>query len=58
MSTKVSVKPLQNFKDAGTERQFEAGKVVEIDEGEFKNYAAAGLVEKADATAKADSKKA
>lgn len=34
----------RNFKDAGTGKVFEAGKVVEASEGELANYKAAGLV--------------
>jgi hypothetical protein len=34
----------RNFKDAGKERTFEAGKPVDASEGELANYKAAGLV--------------
>lgn len=45
-----SAKVLRDFTDAGTNRSFVAGKTVEITEGEFDNYAAAGLVGEPDAT--------
>ncbi|SEQ60495.1 hypothetical protein [Sphingobium sp. YR768] len=58
MSTKKA-KVLRDFKDAGTEKTFAAEAVVDLTEGEFANYAAAGLVEAASATdAKVDTKKA
>jgi transcription antitermination factor NusG len=44
-------KIVRNFKDAGTETQFTAGETVNVSEGAFANYHAAGLVEEADAEA-------
>lgn len=44
-----SAKVLRDFKDAGTQRSFTQGQTVEITEGEFDNYAAAGLVGEPDA---------
>lgn len=44
----------RDFKDAGTEQQFQGGKIEPISEGQFINYEAAGLVRKATA----DDKKA
>lgn len=44
-------KIVRNFKDAGTETQFTAGETVDVSEGAFANYHAAGLVEAADADA-------
>lgn len=46
---KKSAKVLCDFKDAGTLRSFTAGHTVEITEGEYANYAAAGLVGDPDA---------
>lgn len=40
-------KILRDFKDAGDERRFTAGETVEISDGAFANYEAAGLVEAA-----------
>lgn len=57
MSTK-NAKVIRDFKDAGTERSFTAGKTVELTDGEFINYAAAGLVEAGPTETKADIKKA
>lgn len=56
----VNAKVLSTFKDAGTNEEFEAGKTVELPAGQFKNYEAAGLVEKAGAKSdtKADTTKA
>lgn len=45
-----SAKVLRDFKDAGTQRSFTQGQTVEITEGEFDNYAAAGLVGEPDTT--------
>lgn len=47
---------LKNFKDAGTGAQFTKGDVVDLTEGQFGNYAAAGLVSEPDAEAKATAK--
>ena len=44
-------KIVRNFKDAGTETQFTAGETVDVSEGAFANYHAAGLVKAADADA-------
>lgn len=52
----VSAKVLRDFGDAGTGEKFEAGKTVDLPAGQFENYEAAGLVEKAGA--KADTAKA
>lgn len=41
---KKSAKVLRDFNDAGTLRSFTAGRTVEITEGEYDNYFAAGLV--------------
>lgn len=38
-------KIVRDFNDAGTETQFTAGATVEMTEGAFANYLAAGLVE-------------
>lgn len=38
-------KIVRDFNDAGTETQFTAGATVEMNEGVFANYLAAGLVE-------------
>ena len=38
-------KIVRDFTDAGTETQFTAGATVEMTEGAFANYLAAGLVE-------------
>ncbi|HEY9581113.1 MAG TPA: hypothetical protein VIR65_14765 [Rhizorhapis sp.] len=35
---------VRNFKDAGTEKKFTAGATVDLPEGVFRNYEAAGLV--------------
>ncbi|GLT00128.1 hypothetical protein GCM10007897_15120 [Sphingobium jiangsuense] len=35
---------ISSFRDAGTERRFEAGTTPDLTEGEFINYKAAGLV--------------
>ena len=43
----VRVKVLREFNDAGAERRFNAGDVVDIGEGTAANYQAAGLVEPA-----------
>jgi hypothetical protein len=40
---------LKAFTDAGTERTFEGGKVHSIDDGDYANYEAAGLVRAATA---------
>ena len=40
-------KIVRDFKDAGTETQFTAGATVEMNDGAFANYLAAGLVEAA-----------
>ena len=58
MSTTKKAKVLRDFKDAGTEKSFAAGETVDVTEGEFINYAAAGLVEAVAAEPKADLKKA
>lgn len=57
MSTKKA-KVLRDFNDAGTDKKFAGGDTVDLTEGEFTNYAAAGLVEAAATEAKADTKKA
>ncbi|GEM_PF-1293973 len=45
MSTKTKkAHILRDFNDAGTERRFTAGSTVDLDEGTYANYAAAGLV--------------
>ena len=41
----ISAKATRDFTDAGTERRFEADKAHDFTEGEFANFAAAGLVE-------------
>ncbi|WP_153007994.1 hypothetical protein [Sphingomonas yabuuchiae] len=46
---KKSAKVLRDFKDAGTLRSFTQGTTVDITEGEYANYAAAGLVGEPDA---------
>ena len=43
---------LKDFRDAGSEREFAKDATVDVTEGEFTNYAAAGLVR--DPGAKAD----
>lgn len=48
---KKSAKILRDFNDAGTLRSFAKGATVELTEGEFTNYAAAGLVGEPDAEA-------
>ena len=35
---------VRDFKDAGTEQEFTAGKIEQIDAGSFANYEVAGLV--------------
>ncbi len=40
----VNAFALRTFKDAGTNKRVEKGSVIEIGEGEFGNYEAAGLV--------------
>ena len=50
----VRAKILRDFKDAGDERQFTAGETLEIGEGAFGNYHAAGLVERASVDAATD----
>ena len=40
---------LSTFKDAGTGKRFEAGKRPMVTEGEWANYAAAGLISDPDA---------
>jgi hypothetical protein len=50
MSTIKSARVLKDFKDAGTEKSFTKDATVELTEGEFVNYAAAGLVGEPDAT--------
>lgn len=35
---------VRDFKDAGTEQEFTAGKIEQIDAGPFANYEVAGLV--------------
>jgi len=50
---------IRNFNDAGTGQNFAAGAIEQIDEGHFRNYAAAGLVRTPtaeDRTAAADEK--
>lgn len=49
---KVSAVAKRDFKDAGTGEKFEKGPIT-VSEGAFKNYEAAGLVEKASAATKA-----
>ena len=60
MSTTKKAKVLRNFNDAGTNKRYAAGEAIDLTDGEFTNYAAAGLVEAATGTgdAKADTKKA
>ncbi|MAM37492.1 MAG: hypothetical protein CL949_17600 [Erythrobacter sp.] len=60
MSTMKKAKVLRNFNDAGTNKRYAAGEAIDLTDGEFTNYAAAGLVEAATgaADAKADTKKA
>lgn len=48
----VSAKVTRNFKDSGTEEQFSKDQVIEITEGRFTNYKAAGLVEATTAAGK------
>ena len=44
--TKIKrAKIVRNFNDAGTDARFTAGDTVELSEGAFINYHAAGLVE-------------
>lgn len=49
----VNAKVTRNFKDSGTEEQFTKGQVIEISEGRFTNYKAAGLVDTTTAESKA-----
>ena len=35
---------VSDFNDAGTEREFKKNATIDVTEGEFANYAAAGLV--------------
>lgn len=42
--TTKSLYATRDFRDAGTEKSFEGGKVVEATPGELANYEAAGLV--------------
>lgn len=60
MSTSKKAKVLRAFRDAGTERSFNADEIVDdLTPGEFTNYAAGGLVEEVTSTAKStdDAKK-
>lgn len=57
MSTTKKAKVLRDFQDAGTEKSFKADEVVDLTEGEFVNYQAAGLVDAA-TEIKAEPKKA
>lgn len=50
----IRAKIVRDFADAGTETRFTAGQTVDIEEGSFANYQAAGLVEAADEAAPAD----
>src|SRR3546814_12926051 len=43
---------VRNFKDAGTEKKFTAGATVDLPEGVFRNYEAAGLVRRPNAEEK------
>jgi transcription antitermination factor NusG len=45
MSNTKRAKIVRDFNDAGTETRFTVGATVEISEGAFVNYHAAGLVE-------------
>ena len=47
MSTTKKAKVLRNFNDAGTNKRYATGEAIDLTEGEFTNYAAAGLVEAA-----------
>jgi len=47
----IRAKPTRDFTDAGTERRFDADKAYDFTEGEFVNFAAAGLVEAVDSAA-------
>jgi len=47
----IRAKATRDFTDAGTERRFDAGKAHDFTEGEFVNFAAAGLVEAVDTAA-------
>lgn len=40
----VRAVPVRDFTDAGTTRNFTAGEAVDLTEGEFANFEAAGLV--------------
>ena len=54
----VRGKATRDFTDATTERRFLAGKAHEFTEGEFGNFAAAGLVEAVDTADAAKTKAA
>ncbi|WP_419827660.1 hypothetical protein [Sphingomonas sp.] len=49
---------ISGFNDAGTGREFKKGATVDVTEGEFANYAAAGLVREPGADDKAAAKAA
>lgn len=44
MTKTVEAIPAKNFKDAGTKKNFIAGKKATFTEGEYTNYLAAGLL--------------
>lgn len=48
-TTKTKAFIIKNFRDAGTEEEFEAGALPDIETGQFLNYKAAGLVREATA---------
>jgi len=50
----VRAKILRDFTDAGTERSYTAGDIIEVSEGVFGNYEAARLVEAAPAETPAE----
>ncbi len=50
MAITKTARVLKDFNDAGTEKTFRTGANIELTEGEFLNYAAAGLVGEPDAT--------
>lgn len=60
MSTEKTRKAfvISKFTDASTQRNFSAGEIVEITEGEFINFAAVDLVREPDAKDKGEVKTA
>lgn len=45
---------LRTFKDAGTEKEFEGGKIHDFEAGEYHNFEAAGLICAPDKAPKAE----